>query len=137
MCEELTRYNVPLTLVHGDLYPHNATLKSIDRQDAEREYMLFDWEYAYIGHPFCDFCSMHERMKPEDVKRYLCMWSKYDTVERLEEAFCLACKLGWCFKMWTMFDYIREADPQRNSSLAVYARDYFDYVYYATVGAEG
>ena len=119
LCLKLEDYNIPLTLVHGDLVPHNATYKESDKEG----YLIFDWEYAYIGHPFFEFHEMHQVMKPEDVKCYLSLWSKYRSEEELQDAFEIGRKLGWCVKMWLMLDCMEAGDAQRNSVLGEFAGD--------------
>lgn len=136
MCEELTHCKLPMTLVHGDLYPHNATYKYGEKEGNCKEFMLFDWEYAYIGHPFCDMCTVGDKLSPEDLSIYLNLWSPYGSVESLQRSLDLGRKLGWCIRMWRMFDYIRDSDAQRHSTLQLHARDCFDEVYYVTVGAQ-
>eukprot|EP00737_Agarophyton_chilense_P002686 gb/GEZJ01003082.1/.p1 GENE.gb/GEZJ01003082.1/~~gb/GEZJ01003082.1/.p1 ORF type:complete len:218 (-),score=23.64 gb/GEZJ01003082.1/:454-1107(-) len=74
MCEELAQCKLPRTLVHGDLYPHNATLREVGAEDDEKAYMLFDWEYAYVGHPFCDLSTIVEKMNVGEIERYLALW---------------------------------------------------------------
>ena len=70
---KLADCNSPLALVHGDLMLHNTTYHEYDMY----RYLLFNWEYVFIGHPLFDFHWMHEVMKPNDVKCYLSLWSKY------------------------------------------------------------
>lgn len=49
MCRQLQEFNIPQTLVHGDMGWNNATYCPPNSQ----EVLLFDWEFAHIGHPFC------------------------------------------------------------------------------------
>lgn len=50
MCSGLAEFNILLTLVHGDLTLSNTTYDPLEG----REVLLFDWEFACIGHPLCD-----------------------------------------------------------------------------------
>lgn len=55
ICRQLQEFNIPQTLVHGDMGLNKATHQSPNSQ----EVLLFDWEFAYIGHPFRDFHRIH------------------------------------------------------------------------------
>lgn len=121
-CAELLSYKVPLTLLHGDLMPHNTVLK-----DNEGGILFYDWEYCCISHPFCDFHEIHELLQPEEIREYPSLWVQFEPIERLEEAFHKARKVGLWLKIWTMLNCIRVADAQKNSFLEEFARDCFDW----------
>eukprot|EP00178_Gracilaria_changii_P005191 TRINITY_DN1847_c0_g3_i1.p1 TRINITY_DN1847_c0_g3~~TRINITY_DN1847_c0_g3_i1.p1 ORF type:complete len:438 (-),score=32.55 TRINITY_DN1847_c0_g3_i1:1347-2660(-) len=105
MCEELAQCRLPMTLVHGDLYPHNATLRECGVEDGEKVYMLFDWEYAYVGHPFGDLGTLVEKMSTGEIERYLTLWLQYDCMEELKKSLRVGSRLGWCFRLCKLFDY--------------------------------
>ncbi len=96
MCVRLADYNVPQTLVHGDLHTHNVAF-----QDGRA--VFFDWTDACITHPFLDVITM--LFLPEHVASlldarsriidaYLSLWIDYEPMERLREAWALAEPLG-------------------------------------------
>lgn len=119
LCSQLDNYRIPLTLVHGDFSLQNATFASAN----SREIFLFDWQYACIGHPFCDFHRLHSDISEEALREYLGMWSGFESMERAKEAYELAQKLGWCLKMWSISDCYEQGNPQARSSLAEYVHD--------------
>lgn len=69
---ELSEAGLPVCLVHIDLMPHNARKGA---EGGEGNFIILDWEYAHIGHPFSEVHEIHELLKPEDLTRYLRLWS--------------------------------------------------------------
>lgn len=86
LCQRISDYSVPLTLIHGDL--HAGNVASVDDQ-----LVFFDWTEACIAHPFMDaFMIYNER--DEDVHNrmrdaYLPGWSSFESIERLRELWSL------------------------------------------------
>lgn len=113
MCKRLEEFNIPYTLVHGDVALSNATYAASDRKDV----ILFDWEFACISHPFCDFHRLHKDVTLETVTSYLCMWGAYEDVDRALEAYFLGWKLGWVMKLWSLSDVIESYNPEESSYL--------------------
>eukprot|EP00172_Hildenbrandia_rubra_P000646 Plantae.Rhodophyta-Hildenbrandia_rubra.ctg13518.p1 GENE.Plantae.Rhodophyta-Hildenbrandia_rubra.ctg13518~~Plantae.Rhodophyta-Hildenbrandia_rubra.ctg13518.p1 ORF type:complete len:480 (+),score=56.28 Plantae.Rhodophyta-Hildenbrandia_rubra.ctg13518:922-2361(+) len=116
-CSQLMKSKIPLTLIHGDLSQDNATLKEGDN----KKYLLFDWQYACISHPFMDLHCMWRDIDRKTLEEYLNVWSNFAGREDSDAAIRIAPAMGWCLKMWTMFDCIKESDLERNSSLAEFA----------------
>ena len=97
MCEELARYVVPQTLVHGDLHLGNIALQD-DR------YTFFDWTDACIAHPFFDLITVLNHADEMEgslaetqailCDAYLAGWVGYEPIERLHQACALALPLG-------------------------------------------
>jgi hypothetical protein len=87
ICGRLAAYDLPPTLVHGDLHLGNAT-----RIDGELEY--FDWSDACVAHPFIDLLSLHwerdEANRAALLDAYLEPWQEVAPAERLREAVGLA-----------------------------------------------
>ncbi|MEO1378551.1 MAG: phosphotransferase, partial [Cyanobacteria bacterium J06635_10] len=91
LCSQLASYQIPQTLVHGDLHLGNAVLY----QD---NYIIFDWTDSCISHPFFDmfelffirknipFLSSVSSLRDE----YLSQWTAYEPKSRLLEAWMLA-----------------------------------------------
>lgn len=113
MCRRLAEFKVPLTLVHGDMALANATYRPADSM----EVVLFDWEFACIGHPFCDFHRLNKDSSQEEIDQYLRMWCLFENIERAREAYGIGWKLGWLLKAWSLSDRIEECNPQVESSL--------------------
>ncbi len=87
ICRRLAEFEVPATLVHGDLHLGNVT-----RVDGELQY--FDWTDACVAHPFIDLLSL--QWEPDEANRaalldaYLAPWREIAPPERLREATTLA-----------------------------------------------
>jgi hypothetical protein len=87
----LKEYNLPETLVHGDLHGDNVAM-------GDSQLVFFDWTDACIAHPFFDVLDIFLE-KDEAVYRllrdyYLSQWIGYETMDRLQEAWKLASVLA-------------------------------------------
>lgn len=87
-CIALAQYNIPATLIHGDLHMGNVT-------ERNGEIIFFDWTDAAVSHPFFDhFLLYFELDKDEGVDRsrdaYLQAWHDCESPARLLEAWELA-----------------------------------------------
>jgi phosphotransferase family enzyme len=87
ICRRLAAFNVPATLVHGDLH-----LLNVARIDGELAY--FDWTDACVAHPFIDLLSLQWERDDSDrtalLEAYLEPWRDLEPPERLLEAVALA-----------------------------------------------
>jgi hypothetical protein len=87
-CATVAAYNIPPTLLHGDLHLGNITQRNGD-------YLFFDWTDASIGFPFLDLFLLYFRDdEGTDPTRgrdaYLEIWRDYETPARLLELWELA-----------------------------------------------
>jgi hypothetical protein len=87
LCRRLGGFEIPSTLVHGDLHMLNVA-----RHDGELVY--FDWTDACIAHPFLDLLCLSWE-KDEETRAalrdaYLEPWQGIETPERLREAAAVA-----------------------------------------------
>ena len=86
-CRLLAEFELPSTLVHGDLGMLNVAR-------VEGELVYFDWTDACISHPFVDLLSLQweqdERTRAALLEAYLEGWQGAETAERLVEAVSLA-----------------------------------------------
>ncbi len=90
-CTQLASYQVPQTLVHGDLHLNNVAFY-------KGNYILFDWTDSCISHPFFDmfelfFPYINQLSLPTltDLRdEYLAQWAPYESKSRLLEAWTLA-----------------------------------------------
>lgn len=87
MCNQLRCFNIPETLIHGDLGMGNVAGTAVQP-------IFFDWTEAAISHPFFDIFDM---FFADDVskqisirKTYLSVWTTYESKERLLDAWSLA-----------------------------------------------
>jgi len=87
ICAKLAGYNVPQTLVHGDMHMGNVA-----RQGGN--FFFFDWTDACIAHPFLDMIDiLHEKDPALQVilrDAYLAEWATFETIERLLDMWALA-----------------------------------------------
>ena len=90
ICAELARYAVPSTLVHGDLHLGNVARLA-------GRYLFFDWTDGCVAHPFFDTISIFQIKQAKDPgvqarlrDSYLGVWTAYEPIERLREAWTLA-----------------------------------------------
>jgi aminoglycoside phosphotransferase (APT) family kinase protein len=79
-CAQLDQYNVPATLVHGDMHMSNVARTA-------HGYCFFDWSDACVAHPFLDMISvLHEPDSTVQQRlrdHYLAVWTAYEPWERL------------------------------------------------------
>ena len=97
--ERLQEYNIPLTITHGDFASRNLGLKK--GRDGSQQLVVFDWQFGAISHPFLDLREIHEeqRISEEERRSYLEMWTEYEPLERCEELYEIAHRLGWLLKL--------------------------------------
>ena len=91
---DLLDFNIPLTLVHGDLQSENVVLTD------EGKTMFYDWSDSCVTHPFFDVPFLLESLaddlpdypqaKEHLVDVYLQAWTTYEPIEKLRVAYQLA-----------------------------------------------
>jgi hypothetical protein len=95
-CDDLVRYQIPETLVHGDVHLGNMARP-------HGHILFFDWTDACISHPFLDPVVMRsdaQRLPDADVmaghlrQAYLEPWADVESMPRLYDAWRLAEPLG-------------------------------------------
>lgn len=79
--------------------------------------IFFDWQYAYIGHPFIDFHKIDKMMSEEDRDEYLKLWSGYGSLERARKAYGIATKLGLIMNVWSLNEFGMVYKSFRNLTL--------------------
>lgn len=124
-CRLLKEFNIPQTLVHGDMGWNNATYDPPNSQ----EVLLFDWEFAHIGHPFCDFHRIHESLSEKVLDEYLLLWAPFEDLKRAREAYGIAQKIGWVMKMWSLFERARACNAQHRSASGYWWLSVMDEIY--------
>lgn len=108
MCYELTEFNLPLTLTHGDFWSGQVVFKN------DGKCLFFDWSDASISHPFFDMCTFlaevdSELPHIEGARNHLLMtylneWTRYEPMPNLKHAFALAMVLGYLHQ--ALFYYV-------------------------------
>ncbi|MDJ0736457.1 MAG: aminoglycoside phosphotransferase family protein [Nostocaceae cyanobacterium] len=92
LCFQLAKYQIPQTLVHGDLHLGNAALSNDN-------YLIFDWTDSCISHPFFDMFEIYFPRNNNPFlspllkglrDEYLTQWTFYEPQSRLLEAWTLA-----------------------------------------------
>lgn len=80
LCHQLASYNVPYTLVHGDIHMGNIA-------HPNSTFLFFDWTDACIAHPFLDMIDIlltkDSAAQTQLRDRYLAEWTAYEPMERL------------------------------------------------------
>jgi hypothetical protein len=120
LCRELARYELPQTLVHGDLHGGNIALRD-DR------YLFFDWTDCCLAHPFFDLVTMLDEAEEtfaaepradelRDV--YLAEWSGYAPPERLLDIWAMAEPLGAMHQAISYFQIEESLEPASKHELA-------------------
>lgn len=86
-CQRLIEYDIPQTLIHGDLHGDNVAFRN-------GRSVIIDWTDACIAHPFIDLVNIHfhPRVTERSVLRdhYIKEWEYFETPQRLLEAWELA-----------------------------------------------
>lgn len=123
LLNRLDSFNLPLTVVHGDFSDGNIAFRS---EEAD-QMILYDWQYACISNPFLDLheVTVHNDFPEDIINDYLDLWLRYETKERLWEAFQLARSLGWILKMWTSIECLKQCNAQKFSSFDDIVTDAF------------
>lgn len=90
LCQELAEFDLPDTLVHGDLFWGNMVVQG-------NTVLYFDWTDACVGHPFLDIKdvlfeeeTLHMRLR----ESYLKPWKHFSGIEELRSAWSIACPLS-------------------------------------------
>lgn len=87
MCNALVTYDVPQTLVHGDLHWWNVAYH-------DNNLIFFDWTDSCIAHPFLDMINIFGEESATKKQRwrdvYLASWTEYEPMERLLEIWEIA-----------------------------------------------
>lgn len=98
LCAELSSYNLPASLHHGDLHDGNIFMR-------DGNFRFFDWGDASITHPFFSLRTMFvsvemslgldEGVEPEQLlDAYLEPWTSYEPRANLEKIYGLARRLS-------------------------------------------
>ena len=100
LCSQLASYNIPATLVHGDLHLNNIAVH-------QGNIIFFDWTDSCIAHPFFDLfllsresnhrscfgwlkVGLTQAARAREQNHYLSQWRHYESQERLLEAWQIA-----------------------------------------------
>ena len=130
MCARLADFEVPHTLVHGDLGGNILV-----REDG---YTFFDWTDACVSHPFFEMATISGAYFDESVLKenrdaddrlrnaYLEPWTKYEPMDRLIEEFNAARPLGALHQamtyMWILTNISPDARPELEGGLLHWVR---------------
>ena len=81
--EKLNSFNLPKTLVHGDLHIENIA-------KPDEKFIFFDWSDACISHPFIDGTYIYRMPESEDkqtiINAYLSAWTYIADMDELLDA---------------------------------------------------
>ncbi len=114
LCLQLSTFNIPPTLVHGDLH-----LGNVARMNGA--IIFFDWTDASLAHPFFDLLSLNwekdEHKREAMLTAYLEMWTEYESMERLREAWKLANILERLHQAVSYQHIVRNLEPDSRPEL--------------------
>ena len=117
LCVELAGYQIPQTLVHGDLHLGNVAFSNDN-------YLFFDWTDSCISHPFFDmfelFFARNNQLFLFRLRgwrdEYLNQWTIYEPRSRLLEAWTLAKPLCALHHAITYYHIIACLEPRAKQS---------------------
>jgi hypothetical protein len=116
LCDRLAGYDVPATLVHGDLHLGNALVNG-------QRFQIYDWTDACIAHPFMDLLNIREEKDPKMEKQllqaYFEAWQDYETMPRLFEMWRLAVILGMLHQAVSYDSIVKNLEPDSKKELDV------------------
>ncbi len=109
LCVKLGEYNLPNTLLHGDLHMGNVAGR-------DGAYLFFDWTDGCVGHPFIDMLHVYfyEDSEAEQVRlrdAYLAQWEAYEPRERLLEAWKIAKPLSALHQAVSYLSIVENLEP--------------------------
>ena len=119
---EIAQYNVPFSLVHGDLNEGNVLV----REDSSLSFI--DLSYTVWGFPFFDL-AWSKFEEAEEVEFYLEFWSTYESIDRLKELFELTVgfrKFWVCLKEYHMFKYAEQREVDYFRQIIAPIREWFE-----------
>lgn len=130
LCANLGGYNVPHTLIHGDL-GGNILVKGDG-------YVFFDWTDACISHPFFDLATIVKTAFDDSVLKndagvrnrlrdaFLEPWTAYETMDRLVHGYELSRSLGSLHQamsyMWILMNLEKDARWELQSGLVMWLK---------------
>ena len=141
LCSQLASYNIPETLVHGDLHLHNIAFY-------QGHYIFFDWTDSCISHPFFDlfqlFIDGNQQSLWGSLKglgkqkfnkylrdQYLSQWIEYEPRARLLDAWEIAkplCPLHHAISYQHIISNLEPSSKQElNSALPYLLREIIGY----------
>ncbi len=119
LCRQLANYDIPSTLVHGDLHVGNVALQG-------GKPVFFDWADGCVSHPFLDaviFWGGVHTLEDAPAARtrlrdaYLAQWRTYAPMERLIEAADVAEILGALYHVMRNRDIAANMETPWNTAM--------------------
>lgn len=122
-CDQLSSYNMPLTILHGDLASSNI----LAPEDGSENCKFFDWEHGCIGRPFFDIARFMQEIAEAGVKNvmpkselieYLGLWSAHESKNRIVEAWMLAEPLAELPMLSQKYRLLKTVDQENRREIA-------------------
>jgi hypothetical protein len=117
MCAELASYQIPSSLVHEDLHSKNVVVNE------QGQYVFIDAGEYSLSHPFFSlYVALRDQryiLKYDDqvrerlIQAYLEPWTRFEPMERLQQAFALAYHLGAFYRALFWYRFLRTQDNWR------------------------
>lgn len=86
-------------------------------------WVLYDWQYACISHPFFDMHRIYEDWSDEAVEKYLGYWTEFGTMEKLKQVLPIACTMAWLLKAWSIIECLEACCPGASPALLSFLID--------------
>ncbi len=87
------------------------------KEDSKETMVLFDWERAFISHPFFDVQDFRDRTF---VNEYLAQWGEYESFERAVECYKLARPLGPLLSAYSTLRCMEKGMPGDEVTMQIY-----------------
>lgn len=105
----LKNFNIPNTIEHGDLRPGNIRV-------TEKDYILYDWAWSSITHPFISLSTFLHIIRREItahdkdilIENYLGEWKAFGDINILKEAFFIIDKIKYFYMIYTDYKWLEE-----------------------------
>jgi tRNA A-37 threonylcarbamoyl transferase component Bud32 len=124
MCQQLSHYQVPYTLEHGDFHPNNIRL-------TDSGHAFIDWGESSITHPFfsraafeyqLEYLLPDMRAEWERLRQaYLQVWLQYEPMTRLKETLALSRPLSAIHSALTFYRLYLSLEPRNRWEMEVEA----------------
>lgn len=123
MCEQLAGYHIPETLHHDDFHDANIFVR-------DEHFVFSDWGESCVAHPFFTLLvtlrSVAYRLKLDDQAPellqlrdvYLEPWTRFESRERLREAFALANRVAMVCRVLTWYRVVSSLDDALKAEYA-------------------
>ncbi|KAI0558858.1 Aminoglycoside phosphotransferase [Gracilaria domingensis] len=115
--KRVSEFNVPKTLVHGDLSPVNVMSSS------KAGFTFFDFEATSISFPLLDVlkfmsvCNGYRKVTYDEISFYAKRWSKYESKERLKDMIGVVSEVRNLIDAWMGYELWNNAEESDRKAM--------------------